>query len=125
MNKYFIKRVPVKNGFQRVVKSKEGIPIDHQVEVKTYLCSRDIKVGDTNVVVVIAKDKMYHTAGAVKRHDDETLVVQLSSISNPLVRLKDEDFKIVGEVVGTCVNIEEDKELNEEDIKDLILNTDI
>lgn len=46
MGKYFAKYLPVEGGFKRVVKNDQGIPIDYHQEVKLFLCSRDIQVGD-------------------------------------------------------------------------------
>ena len=44
---YFSKILPLENGYKRVVKNAQGIPIDYEYEVGMFLCTRDgIKSGD-------------------------------------------------------------------------------
>jgi hypothetical protein len=50
--KYFSKLLPLENGFKRVVKNAQGIPIDYKYEMGMFLCTRD---------GIQAGDKFYHT----------------------------------------------------------------
>lgn len=45
MKKYFAKYLPIEDGFKRVVKNEQGIPVDYEQEVKLFLCSREVKIG--------------------------------------------------------------------------------
>lgn len=106
--KYFTKYLPIENGFKRVVKNAQGIPIDHEQEVKLFLCSKDIQIGD----------KVQYPNGVVI----DNLQIPQEDI-DLLKFLPNGPFKVIGEVSKDAVWVTEGMEFDENEIDEAsILN---
>jgi len=94
---YFTKYLPVEGGFKRVVKSN-GVPVDYEEEVKLFLCSNEIQVGDTvahkdgRKIKVSGFNQVKNTKWKWK-----DIIIESAISDAPSIYLED-CFKIIGEI---------------------------
>lgn len=96
--KYFTKYLPFEGGFQRVVKNSQGFPTDFEQEVKLFLCSKDIQIGD----LVFVPDQ--EEAGNIVDNEDLVYWKQKNS------------YKMIGEVSSEAFWITEGMEFEKSEV---------
>ena len=104
-SKYFSKLLPLENGFKRVVKNAQGIPIDYEYEVGMFLCTKDgIKEGD-KVLQPSTYDKSHYKFTILKTPDTFARQYAFAGVNpdinngNP-ISLNQHIFKIVGQILS-------------------------
>lgn len=101
---YIAKYLPVKGGYSRIVKNNEGTPVDFEQEVKLFLCSRDIQIGDTAY-----NDKFYS-------YPDGQLIDTNSKVMDHGM-MEIDSYKVIGEVSSEAIWVKEGDEFEESEIK--------
>lgn len=104
MSKYYAKYLAVEDGFKRIVKNEQGFPVDYEQEVKLFLVTNDIQVGD----------EVLDTYSGMK-----LIVTKSNSGSNA----SDYYIKVIGEISKDAIWVKDGDEFTKEQIQ--IVNTKV
>lgn len=116
--KYFTKYLPKPGGFSRVIKD-HGIPVDYEQEVRLFLCTREIEVGD-KVKFQLAPDhsnwQELEVIDVYKDENEHTATLQDGDFK--IYTTPDKwCFKVIGPISSEATWVKEGMEFEEDEVK--------